>query len=147
MTESTDRLKQYQEKIKKDLVIDYVNLDDAAIRTPQLFGEYMGYLTDEIIRLSQLEADYKKVYKRRWSYYMGHASEEDYKKEPLRVKVAKQETAKYLDADDVLSEMHLRVEKQKALVKLLEETMKAITSRQFAVRDAISWRVFQAGGR
>lgn len=141
-----DRLKAYQAEIKKDMVIDYVSLDDAALETPKLFGKWMEHLTNEIVRLSEVESQYKKVFKARWAFYMGLASEDEYKKEPLRVKINKVEVNKYLDADDVLSEMSLRLEKQKAIVKLLEETIKTIRNRQFSIRDAIDWRKFQSGG-
>jgi hypothetical protein len=141
-----DRLKEYQEMVKADLKVDYVKLDDASIDTPKLYGKYLTMLTDEVIRLSELDSMAKKVYKARWSYFMGHAPEEVYKKDPLRVKINKLEINKYMDADDVMSEMSLRLDRQKAIVKLLEETIKAINSRQYAIKDAISWRIFQSGG-
>ena len=139
------RLKAYQAEIKQDMVIDYVSLDDAALETPKLFGKWMEHLTNEIVRLSEVESQYKKVFKTRWAFYMGLASEDEYKKEPLRVKINKLEVNKYLDADDVLSEMSLRLDKQKAVVKMLEETIKTIRNRQFSIRDAIDWRKFQSG--
>lgn len=145
--EQIKRLNEYQDLIKKDLEIDYVNLDDASLETPKLYGKYLTYLSDETILLSKMDSMMKKVYKKRWSYYMGRASEEVYKKEPLREKINKQEISKYLDADEVLSEMKMRIEKQKIIVRLLEDTLKAISTRQYSVKDAIQWRMFQAGER
>jgi hypothetical protein len=141
-----DKLKAYQGKLIESLKIDYVSLDDASIDTPRLYGEFLAYLTDEMVILADLESQMKKVYKARWSYYMGHATEDEYKKEPLRVKINKLEINKYLDADVILGEMNERVTKQAAIVKFLEEGVKAVRNRQFSIRDAIDWRKFQSGG-
>ena len=61
------------------------------------------------------------------------------------MKILKNEVDTWLDGDDELETMNLKVEYQKTKVDFLQRTLTSITNRSFYIRHIIDWRKFING--
>lgn len=138
------------EVIKKDaaedVVIDSFDLDGESLRTPKLHSKWLGILSEEAIRLKQLQNFQKKLLLERWKYYNGKQPDKYYIDHgAINDKILKTDINLYLDADDVLIIIKEIVEIQDQAVDFLEKTIKEISSRTFHIKSAIDWRKFESG--
>ncbi|PNX49262.1 MAG: hypothetical protein BV459_00300 [Thermoplasmata archaeon M11B2D] len=140
------KIEQLHKDIEKDLKIDDVQLDYESLRTPSLHNKYFRLLTVEAMRLKKIESECNKIFKERTDYYCGRAPADVYKQSPFNHKVLKQELDTYLDADEQYCAAKEKYEEQKQVVTYLENTVKEINRRNWAIRNAIEWRRFTNGG-
>jgi len=138
------------EEWKSDAKIDRIQLGDAALRTGELHSKYMMIFYEERLKLMRLMDKQKKLKKLRFEYWDGKLSKEelDFNKwDPQPLKILKQDLPMYLDADEVMSEVNLRVGVQTEKVNILESIIKYIDQRMgFAIKTSVDWEKFQAGG-
>lgn len=140
------KIDDIQDLIDVDSVIDNLNLDGEALRIPILHAKYYRIFMDELRQTKALEHDYKVTRKERKLYYTGKAPDEVYMEEPMQIKaVLKDDVEMYMDADEKLSKIKLRLELQKAKLEMLETFLKTVANRNFLISNAISWRRFQQG--
>jgi hypothetical protein len=145
-TEIFGRYEEVKEQIKSDMEIDGFRLDDEAIRTPKLHGIWMGVLTDEAIKLKQIQNLFKKAYLERWKYWSGTQTDKYYHEYGIvHNKILKTDVPIYMDADDFICELKEIVEVQEQFVMFLEKCIKEISGRTFHIKNAVEWRRFEAG--
>ena len=65
---------------------------------------------------------------------------------PPRGRLIKNEVDRYLDVDEELSAMQLRMSNQREKVAILEEIMRSINSRNWTIRNALENRRIENGG-
>jgi hypothetical protein len=139
-------LDQIQEMWEKDSQIDPDNLHDESLKIPQLHSKYYTvYNTITLLREKARET-YNKVRLERYNYYTGKASAEVYVENPFPYKVRDKEALqRYLDADEKLNTIDLKIRYYDVMLKFLEEVIKNISNRTFQIKNAIEWHRFQAG--
>ena len=77
---------------------------------------------------------------------MGKASADIYKEEPFPYKIRDKDDLKiYLEADERLSKVKLKIEYYDMTLKFCEEILKQISNRTYQIKNAIEWRRFTAG--
>lgn len=140
------KLSDIQDEIEKDSKFDDAALDRESLRIPVLHSKYYRIFIEELRALKIYDAELKAVRKDRYEYYMGRAPDEAYQENPLPQRIIKQEVEMYLDSDDQLQRIRLKVEMQKAKVEMVEGFIKTLASRNFLIKNAIEWRRFQHGG-
>ena len=132
-----------------DSKIDRIELGDAAAKTSTLHAKYFQIYMVERAKLMQLQQKYAKLKKLRFEYWDGKLSKEEldqHKWEPQPLKILKQDLAMYLEADEVLSDMTLKVGMQAEKVNLLESIIRHVDQRMgFAIKSAIDWERFRSG--
>tara|TARA_R110000737_G_C14467835_1_gene466209 strand:- start:203 stop:637 length:435 start_codon:yes stop_codon:yes gene_type:complete len=141
-------LSEYIQYAEKDLIIDETELDHESLKTPQLHAKYLDFLVHEKFKLEKVTINFKSYKKRKWMYYTGKLSLEELDElnwEPFELKILKTDLDKFLDADDELQELHLKVKYQQSVVSYLEEIIKIINNRQWNIRSAIDWLKFTNG--
>ena len=80
------------------------------------------------------------------SYYTGKAPAEAYVEEPFPYKVREKDAIqRYLDADEKLTTIDLKIRYYDVQMKFLEEVIKTVANRTFQIKNAIEWQKFQAG--
>lgn len=140
------KIDEIQDMIKDDSVIDNLDLDGESLKIPQLHARYYRILMDEMRAYKLTEFDYKTTKKSRRLYYTGKASDEEYRDEPMNIKaILKDDVEMFLDADEKLSKIKLKLELQKMKIEMLEAFIKTLTNRNFLIKNAIDWRRFQQG--
>ena len=139
-------LDQIQEMWERDSQIDPDNLHDESLKIPQLHSKYYTlYNTITLLREKARET-YNRVRLERYNYYTGKASTEVYIEEPFPYKVRDKEALqRYLDADEKLNKVDLKIRYYDVQLKFLEEIIKNVSNRTFQIKNAIEWNKFQAG--
>ena len=139
-------LEQIQEMWERDSQIDPDNLHDESLKIPQLHSKYYTlYNTITLLREKARET-YNKVRLERYNYYTGKAPAEVYVEDPFPYKVRDKEALqRYLDADEKINKVDLKIRYYDVELKFLEEIIKNISNRTFQIKNAIEWCRFQAG--
>lgn len=139
-------LDKIQEMWQKDSIIDPDNLHDESLKVPQLHCKYYTlYNTITLLREKARES-YNRVKLERYNYYSGKAPAEVYVEEPFPYKVREKDAIqRYLDADNKLSTIDLKIRYYDVQLKFLEEIIRTVSNRTYQIKNAIEWQKFQAG--
>ena len=139
-------LEEIQEMWQRDSVIDPDNVHDESVKVPELHSKYYTiYNTITLLREKSRDS-YKRVKLERYNYYTGKAPAEVYVEDPFPYKVREKDAIqRYLDADDKLTTIDLKIRYYDVMLKFLEEVIKTISSRTYQIKNAIDWHKFQAG--
>ena len=139
-------LESIQEMWKKDSHINMDNLHDESIKVPALHAKYFEIYNTVILLKKKAEQTRKNVKHERYEYFTGKADPEVYVESPFPKKVRDKDTLqKYLDADDKLSQISLKVEYYDVTLNYLESILKVIQNRTYQIKNAIDFLKFQAG--
>ena len=139
-------LDQIQEMWERDSQIDPDNLHDESLKIPQLHSKYYTlYNTITLLREKARES-YNRVRLERYNYYTGKAPAEVYVEDPFPYKVRDKEALqRYLDADEKLNKVDLKIRYYDVELKFLEEIIKIVSNRTFQIKNAIEFMKFTAG--
>ena len=92
------------------------------------------------------EAVYTSSLLDRRKYYTGKATADIYAQEPFPYKVRDKDDLKlYLDSDEKLSKVKLKIEYYDTMLKYLEEILRQVSNRTYQIKNAIEWRRFFSG--
>ena len=139
-------LEKIQEMWENDSTIDPDNLHDESLKIPQLHSKYYTiYNTITLLREKARET-YNRIRLERHNYYTGKAPAEVYVEDPFPYKVRDKEALqRYMEADEKLNSIDLKIRYYDVMLKFLEEIIKTIANRTFQIKNAIEWHRFQAG--
>lgn len=141
-------IESIRQMAEADLRIDGTELGDESIRIPQLHGKWLNIFHDESLILRKLEADYKTLRKQKWEYYSGKMSQEELnalKWEPFGHRILRQDLDVYMDSDQDMIRLIMKIDMQKAKVDYLDSLLKGLNNRQWVIRNAIEWKKFLSG--
>lgn len=139
-------LEKIQEMWEKDSIIDPDNLHDESLKIPQLHSKYYTLHNTITLLREKARESYNKVRLERHNYYTGKASAEVYAEDPFPYKIREKDTLqKYLEADEKLSAIDLKIKYYDVMLKFLEDIIKTIANRTYQIKNAIEWHRFQAG--
>ena len=131
---------------RKDSVIDPDNLHDESLKIPQLHSKYYTLYNTITLLRERARDSYSKIKLERHNFYSGKAPAEVYVEEPFPYKVREKEALqRYLDADEKLNAIDLKIRYYDVQLKFLEEIIKTVANRTFQIKNAIGWQKFQAG--
>lgn len=139
------KLEDIIETVEKFLEIDETNLGKESLESPKQYGQALRIRTQESMMLKKLRFQYKKMYSEKKDYYMGRASPEVYKAKPFDLKILKSEVDSYIEADDEVQELVLKIEVQEEKVQYLDAALKQIANKNYAVKNAIDFQKMMAG--
>jgi|TARA_B100000902_G_C27166484_1_gene841495 hypothetical protein len=139
-------LDKIQEMWQRDSVIDPDNLHNESLKIPQLHSKYYTlYNTITLLREKARES-YNRVRLERHNFYTGKAPADVYVAEPFPYKVREKDAIqRYLDADEKLNTLDMKIKYYDTELKFLEEIIKTVANRTFQIKNAIEWQKFQAG--
>lgn len=131
-----------------DSQIDRLELGDASIRSQHLHSKYIAIYFYERAKLLKIKEHFNKMKRLRHEYWDGSLPLEDLKQygwEPQPLKILKQNIQLYLDGDEVLSPIELKLNLQQEKINVLDQIIKAIGQRGFQINAAINWEKFKSG--
>jgi hypothetical protein len=139
-------LDKIQEMWQRDSVIDPDNLHDESLKIPQLHSKYYTvYNTITLLREKARET-YNKIKLERYNYYTGKATAEVYAEEPFPYKVREKDAIqRYMDADERLNKIDLKIRYYDIMLKFLEEIIKTVSNRTYQIKNSIEFLKFTAG--
>ena len=139
-------LDQIQDMWERDSQIDPDNLHDESLKIPQLHSKYYTIYNTITLLREKAKDNYNRVRLERHNYYTGKAPAEVYVEDPFPYKVRDKEALqRYMEADDKLNSIDLKIRYYDVILKFLEEIIKTIANRTFQIKNAIEWHKFQAG--
>ena len=139
-------LEKIQEMWEKDSFIDPDNLHDESLKIPQLHCKYYTIHNTITLLREKAKESFNRIRLERYNYYAGKAPAEVYEEEPFPYKIREKDVLqKYLDADNKLTAIDLKIKYYDTMLKFLEEIIKTISNRTFQIKNAIEWHRFQAG--
>lgn len=140
------KIETIQEMWEKDSQIDPDNLHNESLKIPQLHSKYYTLYNTITLLREKAKESYNKVKLDRYNYYTGKASQEVYVDEPFPYKIREKDALqKYIEADEKLSAIGLKLKYYDTMLKFLEEIIKNISNRTYQIKNAIEWHRFQAG--
>lgn len=137
----------YQEW-EKDSEINRSELGDEALRIPKLHHKYFKIFTQERLILRKLEFDLKQVKLEKFEFFTQGPTPEQHEKGwklPPQGKILKSEANNYVDSDQEVIQLALRIGMQLEKIELLESVIKTFTNRGFNIKAAIEWEKFKVG--
>jgi hypothetical protein len=139
-------LDDIQKMWTRDSEIDRDDLASESLKTSQLHAKYYEVYNTTLLLRERAKETYDRVYLDRYNYYTGKADPEIYDKEPFPYKVREKETLnRYMNADEKVSKTDLKIRYYDTMLRYLEEIIKSLSNRNYAIKNAIDWMKFQAG--
>jgi hypothetical protein len=141
-------LENLKELITKDSQIDSTELGIESLKIPQIHGKYLNILTDLKLLLTKQQSDFAVMKLRKWKIYTGKASQEElqnWNEDPFDLDILKTDVDKFMDADPKLIELKAKISVNEVKVKMVEEFLKALNNRNFAIKSAIDWQKMMNG--
>ena len=139
-------LDSIQDMWEKDAKLDRDNLHEESLNIPSLHAKYFELYNTIFLMRKKAEQQRKNIRHERYEYFSGKADPDVYIQDPFPKKIRDKETMqKYLDADEKLSGVSLKIEYYEVMLKYLEEILKQITQRTYQIKNAIEFMRFTAG--
>jgi hypothetical protein len=143
---SSISLEVIQEMWQKDSEVNQDELDTESLKIPQLHAKYYQLYNTILLLRKKAEQQHSSILLERRKFYMGKAETQVYIDEPFPYKVRDKEDLKlYLEADEKISKIRLKIDYYDTMLKYLEEILKQISNRTYQIKNAIEWRRFTAG--
>jgi len=139
-------LEAIQEMWEKDAKIDRDNLHEESLNIPSLHAKYFELYNTIFLLRKKAEQQRKNIRHERYEYFSGKADPDVYVKNPFGKKIRDKDTMqKYLDADEKLSIVSLKIDYYDTLLLYLESILKVIQNRTYQIKNAIEFMRFNAG--
>ena len=139
-------LESLQEMWVKDAEIDRDNLHDESLNIPSLHAKYFELYNTVFLLRKKAEQQRKNIRHERYEYFSGKAAPDVYIQNPFPKKIRDKETMqKYLDADEKLSTVSLKIDYYDTMLVYLESILKVIQNRTYQIKNAIEYMRFQSG--
>jgi len=139
-------LETLQSMWEKDSQIDSDNLHTESLKVPALHAKYHEMFNNFLLLRKKAEQQRKNIRHERYEYYSGKAAPEVYIENPFGKKIRDKDTmTKYLDADDKLKSINLKIDYYETLLNYIESILKQINNRTYQIKNAIEWQKFIAG--
>lgn len=140
------KIEDIMEETEAALQIDETRLDKESLETPKIYGRLLRLRTQEAYTLMKLKWQLKQLYQDKRDYYLGRSSPEVYKEKPFDLKILKSEVDTYVNADEEIGDVSLKIEMQQEKVKYLEDALKQVANRGFQIKNAIDYQRMMNGG-
>ena len=139
-------LELIQQMWSQDCIIDRDNLHEESLKIPQLHAKYYELYNNIILLKAKAEQQRKNIRHERYEYYSGKSDPETYIETPFPKKIRDKDTLqKYLDADEKLSGICLKIDYYETLINYLQDILKVIANRTYQIKNAVEFMKFQAG--
>ena len=131
---------------EEDSKIDIDNLHTESLKIPSLHSRYFDLYNNILLLRKKAEQQKRNIRHQRYEYYSGKADPDVYIENPFPKKIRDKDTMqKYLDADEKLSQISLKVEYYDVMLHYIEDIIKQIHNRTYQIKNSIDYMKFQSG--
>ena len=139
-------LDKIQEMWEGDSKIDVDNLHTESLNIPTLHSKYYQIYNTILLLRKKSEQKRKNIRHERYEYFSGKADPDIYIENPFPKKIRDKDTMqKYLDSDEKLSSISLKIEYYDVMLNYLEEILKQLSGRTYQIKNAIDFMKFSSG--
>ena len=132
-----------------DCNISEDHLDRESLATAKLHSKYLRILIQHKMKIAALSAEYNGLRQFKFRYYRGEMPKDELVERGWPqwqgVKPLKNEMDEFLTGDSDLVKLNMKIEYIKVMIEALESIMKQISSRDWQIRNAITFKQFIAG--
>ena len=132
-------------QVEKDLKINDERLDTESYKNQELYAKYLEQKTNFEFLLYRAKGEYKTLFREKWEYYGGKADAKVYVTKPFDLKVLKTDLSIYIESDEDIIKVEHKISYLESVVKYIEGVLRSIQSRGWDIKNAISWKQFEAG--
>ena len=130
----------------EDAKIDPDNLHTESLNIPILHAKYYELYNNIFLLRKKAEQQRKNIRHERYEYFSGKADPDVYIDNPFPKKIRDKETMqKYLDADEKLSGVSLKIDYYDTMLEYLESFLKVVQNRTYQIKNAIEFMRFSSG--
>lgn len=130
----------------EDSKIDIDNLHTESINIPVLHAKYFDLYNTILLLKKKAEQQKKRVRHEKYEYFTGKADPDVYLENPFPKKIRDKETLQgYLDSDERLSQISLKVEYYDTMLNYIDNILKMISNRTYQIKNAVDFMKFSAG--
>jgi hypothetical protein len=135
-----------QKMWEHDSKIDIDNLHVESLNIPILHSKYFDLHNTINLLKKKAEQQKKKIRHERYEYFTGKADPEVYLENPFPKKIRDKETLQgYLDSDEKLSQVVLKIEYYETMLSYIDSILKMISNRTYQIKNSIDFLRFQSG--
>jgi hypothetical protein len=135
-----------QKMWEKDSKIDIDNLHTESLNIPILHSKYFNLYNTIFLLRKKAEQQKRNIRHERYEYYSGKADPDTYIENPFPKKIRDKDTMqKYLDADEKLSTVCLKLDYYDTMLVYIESILKMIQNRTYQIKNSIEFMRFQSG--
>jgi hypothetical protein len=139
-------LESIQTMWEKDAKIDQDNLHIESLKIPVLHAKYFELYNNTLLLRKKSEQQKRNIRHERYEYYSGKADPDIYIDNPFPKKIRDKDTMqKYLDADEKLSSVSLKLDYYDTILVYLESILKMIQNRTYQIKNSIEFMKFTSG--
>jgi hypothetical protein len=139
-------LEKIQTMWEQDSKIDPDNLHTESLNIPSLHAKYFDIHNNILLLKKKAEQQKRNIRHQKYEYYTGKADPDVYIENPFPKKIRDKDTLqKYMDADESLSQVSLKVEYYDVLLAYLQDILKMIHQRNYQIKNAIDFQKFASG--
>ena len=140
-----------QDEWATDVKIDETNLDKESAKIPLLHAEYLRELSNARIKYQSLKLIEKEKRLELENYFKGAYNENKDKlkelgKSPLERSITKTQINQYVETDENMQMILVKVIVQGEVVDFLLECLKHINQRNFIITNIIKWKALTQFG-
>lgn len=139
------KIEEIMELAEKCLAIDETNLAKESLETPKIYGRLLRIRTQESMLQSKYTFQLKQLYNEKKDYYMGRADPSVYKEKPFNLKVLKSEVDSYIEADDDIQTLTVKISLQEEKIAYLDNVLKQVANRGYLIKNALDFNKLMAG--
>jgi hypothetical protein len=135
-----------QKMWEQDSKIDIDNLHTESLNIPILHSKYFDLYNTINLLKKKAEQQKKKIRHERYEYFTGKADPDVYLENPFPKKIRDKETLQgYLDSDEKLSQVVLKIEYYETMLSYIDSILKMISNRTYQIKNSIDFLRFQSG--
>jgi hypothetical protein len=135
-----------QKMWEQDSKIDIDNLHTESLNIPILHAKYFDLYNNILLLKKKAEQQKKNVRHQKYEYFTGKADPDVYVENPFPKKIRDKETLQgYLDSDEKLSQVSLKVEYYETMLSYVDSILKMISNRTYQIKNSIDYMRFQSG--
>jgi len=143
------KIEEILELWEVDSKIDRTEIGNEAVVIPKLHHKYYSIYVTEKLLLRKQEAEFKQLKLDKYEFLTQGPNEETKDKGwrlPPKGMVLKTDVPMYMDADEDVVSMSLRIGYQQEKLELLDSIIKTIMNRGYLLKTALEWQKFTMGG-
>lgn len=142
-------LNEVFEMWEKDSTINPSELGNAALDLAKLHHKYYSVFARERLMLRKLESEMKSLKLSKQEFYVDGPTEDQIElgwKLPAKGRILKSDVSTYMDADNDIIQLNLKIAYQQEKIDALESIIRMIRDRGFHIKSAIDFERFKVGG-
>jgi len=142
------KINEIQDLWKEDSKIDTTEIGEEAIKIAKLHHKYYQILSSERLMCKRYEADMKKLKLEKHEFFTQGPNEETQEKGwklPAKGLILKADIPMYMDADQDIIDLSLKMGMQLEKIDFLESIIKTIMARGYNLKLILDWEKFKNG--